>query len=181
MSEALAKPDAKETLLSILQDIRTNEFLLAEFAKENDGEISEISTEWEIEFLSKLAEKTDGYVAFWQYIQSQIDFYAEKEKDMQTKKRVLQNKLAKLKDYAKMSMEYTNTKVLQGEVYKITLENSGGILPLVFSEENIDPNTLPDDLTSRVIDNAKIREALDSGRDLEFVRYGERGKTVRIR
>jgi hypothetical protein len=59
------------------------------------------------------------------------------------------------------------------------LQNNGGVLPLIVDEGK----QIPQRFTKVTIekDNDLIRKALDDGEELDFARYGERGKQLRIK
>lgn len=73
-------------------------------------------------------------------------------------------------------------KTIETDRYRLTLANNGGKL-LVVIDEDFSVASMPDDLVkvSMTPDLEAIRSALEFGATLEFARFGERGRSLRIR
>lgn len=113
--------------------------------------------------------------------QAEINAIKEEEKRLAKRRKSLENKTSWLKKYIFDNMKIMGLKEA-GTVIKAKITKNGGVLPLVF-REGFDAKDAPD-LYKRVeysFDTEAIRSALDAGGTLDFVEYGERGESLRIK
>ncbi len=113
--------------------------------------------------------------------QAEIKALKEEEQRLAKRRKSLENKTTWLKKYIFDNMKIMGLKEA-GTVIKAKIAKNGGVLPLVF-REGFDAKDAPD-LYKRVeysFDTEAIRAALDAGGTLDFVEYGERGESLRIK
>ena len=72
-------------------------------------------------------------------------------------------------------MDKSNLKTAK---FSFSICKNGGLAPLSVDE---DYTNIPQKYLKVEPDNKKIRDALDSGENLSFARYEERGESLRIR
>lgn len=180
-----------QTLFEIVEEIKTYENLIEEYASQNEGEISEDFDEIEKEFFGKLASKTDNYAKFIKSCETKaLDFKEEKE-NFAKKQKAMENLATKAKSYIQNVLEYQDKKSLDGEKYKISLVGNGGKQPVSIFENVYQEKTykevlslqIPNEYCKQIIvlDSEKVREDLESGKTLNFASLLPRGKSIRIK
>lgn len=95
------------------------------------------------------------------------------------------NSIEKIKRLIFSSMELHKKQKFQTATHKFGIANNGGVLPLVFvggepKGEHI-PEAFRKEKKDYTVDTEKIRNLLDKGLELEWVHYGERGRSLRIK
>lgn len=92
---------------------------------------------------------------------------------------VRKNRRSNLLNLIKMTMIKLGVNEIKAGDVTYKLQNNGGVLPLIVDEGK----QIPQRFTKVTIekDNDLIRKALDDGEELDFARYGERGKQLRIK
>lgn len=90
---------------------------------------------------------------------------------------------AAMRDRIDRYMVANGRKKVQTDRFRISLRTNGGTVPLIVdlpAEELPDAYRRERTRTTVHADQDAIREALDSGAELDFARYGERGHTLKI-
>lgn len=93
--------------------------------------------------------------------------------------KVRKNNKARLTDMIKTTMAALGKNEIKANDVTFKLQNAGGKLPLIVDENA----TVPERFTKITIenDNELIRKALDDGENLDFARFGERSKVLKIK
>lgn len=176
-----------------LYEITSDLALLNNRLEELEGDLSLLGDEQEkivSDFLDQLGAeqrvKLDGYIFLIKQLQmEEVAAKAEAEQWLHKHK----NRKARwefLKAKLKGHMEVTKqTEIITARGVKLSIVGNGGVMPVDTDE------ILPDDVEKRVpeefhkktitIDNAKVRAALDAGRQLTFARFRARGTNLRIK
>ena len=129
--------------------------------------------QWEYEFkLEQCAKVIRNLEADAEAIKNEVD-------RLNNKRKLLNNKIDRLKKYMFDSMKATDTTKVKGTVLTVAIQKNGGKLPVVV---DVDTSELPDDLVKIVEspDLDAIRKELDAG-NCEYAHYGERGESLRIK
>lgn len=116
---------------------------------------------------------------------------------------VNRNAVRRLKDRLLAYMDRRGTPKLSGNLYSFTASDNGGKLPLIV--DDVDPMTLPPQYRKAVMvllcptdetlealkdqcaklevepDGDAIRAALEAGQELDFARFGQRGRHITVR
>lgn len=129
-----------------------------------------------------IGRKLDKYGYVIRCMKGQQAVIAERAATMKARSLALQNTIDRLEELAK---DYIERNVpegkVEGEVYTISVQKNGGVLPLEIYE-GMDPNDYPGHtIVRREWDTGAIRQALEDGYELQFARLGERGTHLRIR
>lgn len=166
---------------------------IMEVIEENEGVIEDslLPTLQEQEKL--VCEKVDAYVNFIECVQGQIEKQKQVEKEINLRRKSLENLEFRLKTNAKILMESYEISELKGTNRKIKLNNSGGKQALLleedFDEKMVCVNKkyirhLPTDIYEKqevyVIDKDKLRKHLEDGNEIQCVGLLPRGKYVKI-
>ena len=83
-----------------------------------------------------------------------------------------------LKDKLEEVMRETGKTKFKTAKFTFGIQKNGGLAPLWIDE---DYSNIPQKYLKVEPDNAKIRQALDTGEGLVFAHYEERGESLRIR
>lgn len=132
-----------------------------------------------------LAHKSDAVAWYWKRLQADIDAVTNALQELAEKRLALENKLVRLKEYIRFSMDHLGRTEFKGPVWTIALQKNGGKRPV----------TIPADLAIEPwATSGYVRTKLDWNRDalriaLEAnsqviplgVALGEAGSSVRIR
>lgn len=173
------------TLLQISKDAEALEDLLDEYAEAHDGDITDIADvidAWLVENTDDLKVKLDGYVSLILECEARAKARKEESKRVAELAKYDVNLAARLKERIKYFFEQHDLTRVDTTCARITLAKNGGKLPLIV-DGTVPPEQLPQRFqkVSLSADNAAIRDALESGEELEFARLGERGKSIRIK
>lgn len=120
-----------------------------------------------------------GLIPVLDRIDMEIEACKKHKDEWASAEKVRKNRKARLTDMIKTTMvAIDKTEIEAGDV-TFKLQNAGGKLPLIVDEDA----TVPERFTKITIenDNELIRKALDSGEELDFARYGQRSKVLKIK
>lgn len=125
--------------------------------------------------------KIEGYCKIIKNIESDIEAVDKEAKRLTEKKKVLENRVERLKKTMFDAMKLVGKTKAGGNVLGASIQKNGGKLPIILDE--MDYAELPEEYRNvkYTPNNETIREALDKGKDLKFARYGERGESLRIK
>ena len=129
--------------------------------------------------LGAIEVKSEGYIGVLNRLDMELTACKKHEQEWKARKQIRENAIKRLKKALTDTMvAIDKTEIAAGDV-KIKLVNNGGLLPLIVDEDA----EIPDRFKKIIYetDNTLIRKALDSGEELPFARYGERGKGIRIK
>lgn len=113
----------------------------------------------------------------------EADAKAVKEESdrLNAKQKSITNRAKWLKQYLMQNMQAVGKKQSGDAVTAIKIANNGGVRPLVFDPDEAVPEEyiIHEDVTHN--DTDRIRAELDAGKELPFVKYGDRGQHLNIR
>lgn len=143
-----------------------------------DEDVSKEAVETTLECLkADLSDKASGYLA----VMDQLDMEEKKCDEMMKEWKKRRDKRREAIDRMKQAMiaainELGVKEIKAGEVV-LKVQNNGGQLPLKIEGD------VPEWFCKIILepDNAKIREALDKGAELEFAHFGERTQRLVIK
>jgi oligoendopeptidase F len=118
-----------------------------------------------------------GFAAIINRLDMEIDTCKKNKDEWAAAEKVRENRKARLTDLIKYTMtSLGKTEISAGDV-SFKLQNAGGQLPLIVDED------VPERFTKITIenDNSLIRKALEDGEQLDFARFGERSKVLKIK
>ena len=120
-----------------------------------------------------------GFAAIINRLDREIDTCKKNKDEWAAAEKVRKNRKARLTDLIKYAMtSLGKTEISAGDA-TFKLQNAGGQLPLIVDEDA----TIPERFTKITIenDNSLIRKALEDGEQLDFARFGERSKVLKIK
>lgn len=169
------------TLFAISDDLLALDALLEELG----GDVTEETTaaaidDWLGTLGAERDQKLDNYAALIREIEARAEARKTEAHRLAELVRIDTNRAAVLKARLKNFFIVHDLKPIETARFKLSLVNNGGVLPLVV---DLPADDLPEAF-QRVkleVDNDAIRSALDEGEVLPFARYGERGKSLRIK
>lgn len=172
-----------KTLFQITDElVKLNELL-----DETGGEIPANALDQLNAYMDGLAQdeanKLNGYVGLIKQIEMEETAAKAEAEQWQTKARVRGNRIDWLMARLKQHLEATGRKEIKTTSgYKIVIQKNGGSLPLIL-DAGVSPETVPAEFTKTVvsIDNGKIKDALNEGKEVPFAKFGERVTHLRIR
>ena len=123
--------------------------------------------------------KSEGYVAILNRLDMEIDACRKQKEFWAEKLYIRENAVKRLKQRLADAMMMLGKDEIQAGDNTIKLQNNGGKLPLVFEEDK----TVPESYMKVILepDKEKIRQALESGEELDFAHIAPRGKHIKIK
>lgn len=127
--------------------------------------------------------KAEGYAKLIRQLeadQAALDTEAARLKD---KSKTIENKIKRLKDYFKQSMEATGKTKIQAGIFTFAVQKNGGKTPIEYAPDMVVGDLPLEYLTfpAPTINSEAVRQALDEGKELEWAHYGERGTHLKIK
>lgn len=94
-----------------------------------------------------------------------------------------ENLVKRLKGRLMEFLDRRGVKKIETDRFKISVQNNGGDPPLIIDEEYSLADIVEHypELLKVELDYAKVKEALKAGKELPFARFGERGRSLRIK
>lgn len=145
-----------------------------------DPEMDEESVKGMLDLIcADIEVKAEGLVAVKDRLEMELDACEKQEKLWSERKRVRKNSLERLKQTMIAVLDGMGKNDIKAGDVTIHVQNAGGKLPLIV-DENV---TVPERFTKLTIenDNALIRKALENGEQLDFARFGNRGRTIKFK
>lgn len=120
-----------------------------------------------------------GLIPILERMDMEIETCKKHKDEWANAEKIRKNRKARLTDMIKNAMSLIEKTEIQAGDVTFKLQNAGGKLPLIVDENA----TVPERFTKITIenDNELIRKALESGEKLNFARFGERSKTLKIK
>lgn len=174
--------------MSSLYDLTEDLVALDRLLEEQGGDVSEGSggetlEKWLKEYEWQVGTKIDAYGSLAKNWDSDINAIDDEMKRLSDRKRVIANKIMRLKMMAKLAMEMRGIRKLEGQKFTIAIQKNGGKLPLILKVE--DPEKLPEKFVKieKRIDTEAIRSALEikDPDAANVAELGQAGESVRIR
>lgn len=119
------------TLYEITEDLLQLQQMLIE-APDDESLIDTIES---VEF--DLERKSDGYCKVIQNIMADVDAINNEIARLQSRKKVAENAIARLKDAMQASLEATGKSKIQGALFNVTLRNNAPQLPKEFETDKV--------------------------------------------
>lgn len=97
-----------------------------------------------------------------------------------------ENLIKKLNSMLFAAMELRNKPKFKTAMHSFSIAGNGGLKPLVYAGGNAPkgesiPEAFRREKKEYSVDTEKVREILDKGLELDWVHYGERGRSLRIK
>lgn len=127
-----------------------------------------------------LERKLDNYAAFITELEARAAARKSEAERMLQRSRVDANKAQRLKDVLKWFFQTHDMQSYETPRYRISLCGNCGRLPLLVNPDLISEEFL-NQVVSYVVDNDRIREALEAGEVVEGAMLGEREFHLRIK
>lgn len=123
--------------------------------------------------------KAENYAKVMRNMDGDIAAIDSEIERLQNKKRVLQNGIDRMKQSLYNSMKEIGKEKFKTELFSFTIAKNGGKTPVVIEDEGQVP--MEYQVVSYSVDKNKIREELESGKELSFAKLGQRGESLRIK
>ena len=154
-----------ETVLNMLYDEDIDEQMVLDTLESIEGEIE---------------DKADGYAKIIKELLGDAEKIKAEKLRLEARQKAFENRAKLLKDNLQNTMTQLGKTKFKTELFSFGIQKNGGKLPLIIE----DIAKVPDEYfkhTEKELDNTKIREAIDSGKEISFAYYGKQGETLRIR
>lgn len=144
---------------------------------------SEISQE-EMEEVGKslaveLKNKSAGIIGYEKNIELFIDEIKQEEKRLADNRKILENKLEKFKEYVKMNMEDMGLQKIETPLGTLTIAKNP--VSVEIYDERMIPEQYMIEKVTKSIDKKAIKEALQSGVEIQGARLVQDKTTLRIK
>ena len=124
--------------------------------------------------------KASGYLSVLNTLNMEIDACKQQKAAWEARLKVRENAVKRLKQHLLDGMQMLGKdEITTPDGVKIKVANAGGVLPIIYDSEK----PVPEKYTKVTIetDGKKVREALDKGEKLDFARFGDRSKVLKIK
>lgn len=128
--------------------------------------------------IGEIEAKGEGYVAVLNRLDMELEACKKQKEEWEYRYKVRKNAIERLKNRLSDAMLMMGKDQIQAGANVIKLRKNGGQLPLIYCGDT--PKEYLKTTITFENDNEKIRKALDEGKELDFVKYGERGSHVKI-
>lgn len=145
-----------------------------------DPEVSEDVVKDTLEgLMGEIEVHAEGFATMIHRLDMELDVCKKNKDEWSAAEKARKNGKARVMDMIKYAMTELGITELKAGDETIKLQNAGGQLPLIVDENA----TVPEKYTKITIenDNALIRKALEDGEKLDFARFGERSKVLKIK
>lgn len=129
------------SLYQITEELVALDTLLAEVGGDVSTPEGQTLEAWAEKFQWQMANKVDAYGGLYANMEADAKALGDEIKRLQTRKRVLENRQARLLALAKFSMERLKTRKLEGQRFTIAIQKNGGMEPM---EVLVEAKDLPD-------------------------------------
>lgn len=166
------------TLFKISDDIQHLNSMLDDL---DDTEQQQLIAEWLEHLEAERASKLDNYAALIAELEEKAEIRQKEAKRLMALAQSDQNRANMLKERLKYYFETSQLKKIETDRYKLSLVKHGGKAPLILDESK-PVQELPERFQRVSVepDTKAIRQALESGEELDFARLGDRGASIRI-
>lgn len=130
----------------------------------------------------EIEDKADGYAYVIDSINADVDTIDKEIKRLQARKKTLTANVDSIKSSLYNAMLAIGKRKLKTAKHNFTIAKNGGKIPVVYAPD-VDVAKIPLDFVKVVqeVDKDAVREYLESGKELDFARLGERGESLRIK
>ena len=126
----------------------------------------------------EIEDKADNYAVIIKELLGDADICKQEKMRLEARQKRFENRAKLLKDKLEEVMRETGKTKFKTAKFSFGIQKNGGLAPLWIDE---DYSNIPQKYLKVEPDNAKIRQALDTGEGLVFAHYEERGESLRIR
>lgn len=168
--------------MSTLLEITDNMVALDDLIQECGGDMEDPQVEnaistWISEMQDDLDNKVDNYAAFITELKARSATRKAEADRLSNRARTDSNTASFLANRLKIALTELGIKKLETDRYRVSVAGNGGKKPLDIHGE------VPVDYTKTVVetDKAKIREALEGGKELDFAILQDRGNRLSIK
>lgn len=161
--------EKKTTLYDISESILNITELLDE---DNSEQFEEILTKLDMKF----EEKAENIAKYLQDLQGDVDKIKNEEKRLFDKRKAIENKVSRLKDYLKYEMEKLDKKKFKTDLFSFNIQKNPP--SLIVEHEDIIPEYFW--INERRLQKSELSKAVKDGLELDGV-YFKQGESLRIR
>lgn len=129
--------------------------------------------------IGEIEVKSEGYLGLLNRLDMELDACKKHRDQWINNVKVRENAIKRLKERLASGMMMMGKTELKAGDNTIKLQKNGGRLPLIYSGDT--PKEYLKTTITFENDTDKIRKALDDGKELDFVKYGERGSHIAIK
>lgn len=124
-----------------------------------------------------IEDKAEAYAIIIGELTAKADHITAEAKRLNAWADSLTRNASRMKETLMYSMDEIGTKKIETEHFRIGIAGNGGKKPLKFTGD------VPEQymMMKPEVDTKKIREALESGKELDFAYLGERGRHLNIK
>lgn len=129
--------------------------------------------------MGEIEVHAEGFATMIHRLDMEIDVCKKNKDEWSVAEKVRKNRKARFLDMIKYAMISLGISEIKAGDETFKMQNAGGQLPVVVDENA----TVPERFTKMTIETDKelIRKALNDGEKLDFARFGERSKVLRIK
>lgn len=172
-----------KTLFDLSDEILQLDEKLSEIPEDDIEAQEAVLREYAVSSLQEdIYVKLNGYAKYIRELESRSDIRKNEAKRLLVRSKVDDNRATRLKDMLRWFFRFHDLKTYETELYRISLCNNGGILPL---EITIPVDRLPSEYLKQefswAVDNDLLRADLEAGVEIEGVHILERGQSIRIK
>ncbi|MDX2212597.1 MAG: siphovirus Gp157 family protein [Oculatellaceae cyanobacterium bins.114] len=172
------------TLIDISQDLLELEADLENLEGLPQEQVEELKLwfeELQEEHREARDRKLDNYAALIADLSARAEARRNEAKRLMSRAQTDEGKVRSLKSMLQWFFAQHGYTTIETDRYRLTLANSGGKAPLLLDEMPIDDFPPQFVKVLREPDKDAIREALETGQELDFARLGERQQSIRIK
>ena len=126
----------------------------------------------------EIEDKADNYAIIIKELLGDAEVCKQEKLRLEARQKSFENRAKLLKDRLEEVMKETGKTKFKTAKFSFGIQKKGGLAPLWIDE---DYSNIPQKYLKVERDNTKIRQALDSGENIIFAHYEERGESLRIR
>lgn len=130
----------------------------------------------------EIEDKADGYAYVIDSINADIDTINKEIKRLQARQKTLTANADSIKSSLYNAMLAIGKRKLKTAKHNFTIAKNGGKTPVLYAPD-MKVEQIPLEFVKVVqeVDKDAVREYLESGKELDFARLGERGESLRIK
>lgn len=126
----------------------------------------------------EIDEKADNYAVIIKELLGDAEICKQEKLRLEARQKSFENRAKLLKDKLQEVMIETGKTKFKTAKFSFGIQKNGGLAPLWVDE---DYSNIPQKYLKVEPDNTKIRQALDTGENIMFAHYEERGESLRIK
>jgi len=171
-----------KTLFDLSDEILILDERLGEIPEDDIEAQETVLKEYVVTLQADLRTKMEGYCRYILELESRADLRKSEGKRLLARSKVDADKALKLKEILRWFFTLHGLKNYETPLYRVTLCANGGKVPLeiLVPIEELPAEYLRQDYTL-VADTDLLRADLEAGVEIEGVRLGERGQSIRIK